>query len=218
MTSSPTHTPADARIRTVLFDCDGVLQAVAGGRGSRFHHVLSEDESDELEDLIGEAQLPAQYDLRDFHEVITGLVTARGWDVDPEEIVRVHVDIELHEPGHEIRAELRDAGVHVGIATNQHRRRAEHMRTGLGYDDMVDVSFYSCDLGYAKPDPRFFGSILEQLDQPGEQVLFIDDRLYHVESARSVGLNAVHWHYEDGADALRRELAAYDLPVEAPAS
>ena len=205
-----------ALVSTVLFDCDGVLQEIAGGRSARFEHLVG-DEADELEDLIGQAQLPAQFDLRGFHDVVAGLVELKGWDVDPGDIVDVHVDIEVHDGGgHEVAAELRRAGVRVGIATNQHRRRAEHMRTDLGYEDLFDASFYSCDLGYAKPDPRFFSSIVEQLDQPAHEVAFIDDRLYHVESARSVGLRAVHWHHEEGIDRLRALLGELGLPIAQP--
>jgi putative hydrolase of the HAD superfamily len=52
--------------------------------------------------------------------------------------------------------------------------------------------FYSSQLGYAKPDPRFFTAICERLStSPGEMLLVGDDAEIDIAAARSAGWQAV---------------------------
>ena len=59
--------------------------------------------------------------------------------------------------------ELRASGVRCALATNQHPERAAYMRESLGYDEVFDDLFYSCDLGVAKPDPAYFTEAVRRL-------------------------------------------------------
>jgi putative hydrolase of the HAD superfamily len=90
------------------------------------------------------------------------------------------------------------------------------MHREMGYADLLDETFYSYELGVAKPDPGYFTAILERIGTPSGDVggvLFVDDNAANVETARAVGLRAVHWHVDQGIDVLRAELAAHGLPV-----
>ena len=69
--------------------------------------------------------------------------------------------------------------------------------------DLFDDVVCSGEVGLAKPDPAIFRLALERLSvEPGEAV-FIDDTLGHVEAARSLGMQAIHF---TTADALEGEL------------
>ncbi|HSZ38559.1 MAG TPA: HAD family phosphatase [Trebonia sp.] len=66
--------------------------------------------------------------------------------------------------------------------------------------------YYSCRLGTAKPDPRAFQLVLNDLGvQPGE-VLFIDDRAENTRAARDLGMHTITF---TSATALGRELTAH---------
>ena len=108
---------------------------------------------------------------------------------------------------------LREAGYSVHLGTNQTARRAAHMRQDLGYDDLFEVGVYSCEIGVAKPDPRYFERSVELIDAPADSVLFVDDRADNVEAARSVGLAGVHWHLKEGHAALLERLAEHGVAV-----
>ena len=198
------------RIDTLLLDCDGVLQSVHGERGRRFRHLLG-DEGDEFEADLNEALPPVQAHRRDFLDVVGGIARLKGWQLDPEDLLSVHIDIERHEPTHELVAELRTQGVPVMLATNQHQRRGEQMRTKLGYDRIFDGAYYSWEIGAAKPDPLFFERIVDDLGVEASRLLFIDDRVPNVEAALSVGLHAELWHLDEGVDRLREILDGYGL-------
>ncbi len=95
-------------------------------------------------------------------------------------------------------------GARLVLATNQEHRRAAFVRELIGqHVDLVDV-FYSADLGVGKPDSRFWGAADKRLGPA--QVVFIDDALGNVESARAHGWHAIH--YPDHTD-WREQVDAY---------
>jgi putative hydrolase of the HAD superfamily len=102
--------------------------------------------------------------------------------------------------------DLKEAGYGVHLATNQAAARAVHMRSVLGYDDLFDVSLYSCELGVVKPDPAFFREAARRIGARPEAILFVDDSARNVDGARAAGLVAEHWDL--GADRTLRELLA----------
>jgi putative hydrolase of the HAD superfamily len=66
-----------------------------------------------------------------------------------------------------------------------------HMRARLseaGIVGLVDEVVLSCEVGWAKPDPRIFGEALRRLGAEPGAALFIDDTAGHVAAARSLGL------------------------------
>ncbi|MEX0909851.1 MAG: HAD family phosphatase [Candidatus Paceibacterota bacterium] len=60
------------------------------------------------------------------------------------------------------------------------------------YDDF-DHIFNSAEIGLVKPNPEIFHFVLDKLNVPAIQCLFVDDRLDNVEAARSVGLTALQF-------------------------
>ena len=90
------------------------------------------------------------------------------------------------------------------------------MSKGLGYSSCFDKEFYSCDLGFIKPDPRYFESILADLGQPASTMLFIDDQEANVVAARSVGLHGAVFsaNFETGDQTLRAILSEYKISVQ----
>jgi len=69
--------------------------------------------------------------------------------------------------------------------------------------DLFDHVVCSGEVGLAKPDPAIFRLALERLSVEPQQAVFIDDTLGHVEAARSLGLQAIHF---TTAEALEGEL------------
>ena len=52
--------------------------------------------------------------------------------------------------------------------------------------------FVSCDLGRRKPEPEAFAAVASAIGAPFENLLFFDDTDENVESARRLGMQAVH--------------------------
>lgn len=45
----------------------------------------------------------------------------------------------------------------------------------------------------AKPDPRYFGKLIEVVGEAPAEILFVDDKLENVEGAASIGLKTLHF-------------------------
>ncbi|MFF3221553.1 HAD family hydrolase [Nocardia suismassiliense] len=73
-----------------------------------------------------------------------------------------------------------------------------------GLLDLVDAIVLSCEVGYAKPDPRIYITALQCVGAHPAEALFIDDTPGHVAIARSLGM-AGHLHTST-SDTLARIL------------
>ena len=184
MTTRPVH--------TVLLDADGVLQAPQEGWLERWRPHAGDD----LEGFVGEmfvAEQPALTGDVGLRESVETFLRERGGaEPDPavvEEIVSGWAMIEVFGEAFALVDEIRGAGVRCHLASNQQVFRRDVM-LDLGYREHVDRTFFSCDLGVAKPDPEYFRAILRDLRCGPEGVVFVDDREDNVEAARSVGIAA----------------------------
>jgi putative hydrolase of the HAD superfamily len=202
-------------VHTVLWDADGVLQHVPAGFEASMRPVIGH-RVDDVEAFLAEAfaaERPALAGQARWVEVLPQLLDR--WSIPDafDDALRVWLSIEPVAETRALVAEVRAAGIRCCLATNQDEHRGRHMHREMGYADLLDETFYSYELGVAKPDPGYFTAILERIGTPPEGVLFVDDNAANVETARAVGLRAVHWHVDHGIDVLRAELAAHGLPV-----
>lgn len=202
---------ADARVHTVLFDADGLLQHP---RADWVPRLAAFDEGDPEGFLVDlwEAERPALRGRETLHDSVARLLRTRG--LDPSlagDVCGLWDNIEVDEDAWQLVRDVRAAGVACHLATNQQSYRRDLM-VDLGYGDLVDETFYSCDLGHAKPEPAYFIAILERLGAGPEGIVFVDDRPDNVEAARGVGLTAYVHDPESGAQGLRGVLRSARVP------
>ncbi|WP_432878312.1 HAD family hydrolase [Kribbella sp. CA-245084] len=201
-------------VTAVLFDADGVVQRPTSDWWSSLSSLVPADGDAFVADLMA-AEKPCLIGKVDFRDALADVL--RRWNS------LASVD-EALEPWSWFAAEpevvsligsLRAAGVGCHLATNQQSYRRTIMQDERGYGAWFDQTFYSCDLGLAKPDPAYFRAILGALDLPASSVLFIDDNVANVTAASSVGLRAELYDLSAGVPALVELLRRYDLPIPA---
>ena len=90
------------------------------------------------------------------------------------------------------------------LELNQYRIEAFDLRRDF------QVFFSSCYVGTRKPDERIFRLALAVTQRKPEECIFIDDRPLNLESARRLGMHAIH---HQNAEQLRRELRGYGVEV-----
>ncbi|QJW36909.1 HAD family hydrolase [Cellulosimicrobium protaetiae] len=203
-------------VRHVLFDADGVLQHIPDGwfatveryLGDRTREFLLETWSEELPMLVGDG---------DYLPVLAAGLERYGVTEPAEDVYRaVWFDaLEVVDESFALVRALRASGYGVHLGTNQESRRVPFMRQTLGYDAEFDTSWYSCELGLAKPDPRFFVEAARRIGADPGEVLFVDDTARNVEGARAAGMVGVHWDVSRGHDELVRVLAGHGVVVRA---
>lgn len=194
-------------IRHVLFDADGVLQEIRGGFFTSAEPLLGE-RAREILTVASERERPLLTGDGDFLAVLGDVLREYDVDVAPADLfAAVWQNLAVSQDSLDLVRGLREAGYGVHLGTNQARERAAYMRTALPYEELFDVTLYSCDLGIAKPDAEFFRTAATKIGAAPEAILFVDDHSPNVESARAVGMVAVDWRLAHGHDTLLRLLA-----------
>lgn len=198
-------------IRHVLLDADGVLQQVPGGWRAAFEPFLGSRTEAFMDDVFV-AERPSLAGDGTFLPTLAAALARHGATSSAEEVhAAAWCRIEVDPASHGLAQTLRRAGYGVHLGTNQQPERAAYMRRELGYDALFDVGCYSCELGVAKPDPRFFERAALRIGADVGAVLFVDDRQDNVEAARAAGMPAERWTIDDGHELLVGLLAGHGV-------
>jgi putative hydrolase of the HAD superfamily len=93
---------------------------------------------------------------------------------------------------------LASRGIRIGIASN-FDSRLRTIIAGLPGLAACERVFVSSDVGFVKPDPRFFAAIQQQLRVPATEISLVgDDWLNDVVGARAAGWQSVWLCREEG--------------------
>ncbi|MBV7362857.1 HAD-IA family hydrolase [Actinomycetaceae bacterium TAE3-ERU4] len=85
---------------------------------------------------------------------------------------------------------LKTENVEVGILSNIPHYMVENLYDKIPILQEFNYRFYSCQMGYAKPELGIYRKTIEELSLPARQILFFDDLEENVAAARQCGLNA----------------------------
>ncbi|MHC5067444.1 MAG: HAD family hydrolase [Planctomycetota bacterium] len=79
----------------------------------------------------------------------------------------------------------------VAALSNTNPPHVDTVRADSDLLDHFDHLFLSYEMGLIKPDAAIYEAVCQQLNCPGEQILFVDDGRPNVEAARRCGMHAV---------------------------
>ena len=85
------------------------------------------------------------------------------------------------------------------LHTTRHRRHVE---------DVIDVFYFSDEIGSVKPEREIFDHVVRDLAVPPHRIAFFDDTTINVEAARNIGLAA---YRVDGFAELENQLRSLDI-------
>ena len=121
------------------------------------------------------------------------------------------VDQELVELIRDLKARYR-----IGLLSNAPDRLDDWLENNWQIKHLFDAIVYSAEVGLAKPDPRVYYLILEQLKVLPPEAIFIDDLTRNVEAALALGMTAICF---TDTESLKQELRQYVVwGPEEPAS
>lgn len=201
-------------VRALLWDADGVLQH--GPQGWNWRRELDRVGGRGFATAVFEAELPALTGHATLRERLADVLAHRPEvDLTVDDLVGLWEMATVDPAGFAYVRELRQRGIPCHLATNQQDHRRQWMREAWGYDESFDRSFYSCELGVAKPDPAFFIAVLDRLGLTADDVGFIDDAPDNVETARSLGIRTYHHPRGAGIEDLRVGVEALLDPATA---
>jgi len=179
-------------IKAICFDADGVVvnpQLLYAKRLDEEYGITRETTADFFggpfnDCLTGKARLMDE---------LPPFLDRWGWPHTPEKFLQdwMHSDHVVDQRLVEAIQNLRRQGFVCCLATNQEANRAAYMRTHMGFLDIFDHLFISCEIGAQKPQPAYYRHIEKALGLKKEEILFFDDGLENVKAAYERG-----WHAE----------------------
>lgn len=178
-------------VKAAVFDVDGVLvEAFVWARILEEEYGLDQERTAPFfkgpfkECVLGQAGL---------EEELVPFLEEWGWPATVDEFVSrwFTADSAVNTHGLEVVDDLRRDGIACYVASTQEAERARYLREELRLADHFDASFFSCELGVAKPDRRFFASLTEAISVEPAEIVLLDDHEPNVEGARAAGWRAV---------------------------
>jgi putative hydrolase of the HAD superfamily len=136
-------------------------------------------------------------------QVLTGRVSEQAWwdvvagrlEAGPDLLAELRRDLASRETWDGTLVafvrRLRGRAKTAAVSNAWPGTRARMSQAGML--DLVDEVVLSCEVGYAKPDPRIFTAALRRLAAGPGDALFIDDTPGHVTAAESLGMTG-HVH------------------------
>ena len=103
---------------------------------------------------------------------------------------------------------LKEAGYPLYILSNVSEEKFPQARKAHAFLSMFEDIFISSEFGLVKPEPEIFRQTLQRMNRPAEEVIFIDDALANIESARKLGLQSIHFQ---SPAQLERELKTLQI-------
>jgi putative hydrolase of the HAD superfamily len=193
-------------IRALLFDADGVV--IVPWRFRRYlereHGITPAMAHGFFRDAFGDC-LAGKADLK---QVLPPYLAQWRWKGSVDDFVAAWLETENAVDGRVVGLirSLRQSGILCCLASSQERTRAEYMTTVMGFSGLFDRQFFSCHLGYVKPEQGYFKAIQGLLGMDGQDILFWDDSAANVEAARECGWNAETYADFEG---FKKKLAVY---------
>lgn len=97
---------------------------------------------------------------------------------------------------------LKDNHIRVGLLSNIDNRYGPMIR-GFGFYDRFDPCLLSFEMGVEKPEKKAYDIMLNSLNLPAGDVVFIDDKPENIEAAKALGIDGIVF---ESSQQIRNEL------------
>jgi putative hydrolase of the HAD superfamily len=199
-------------IDAILFDADVVIQRPSETWRKTWEGILGSTRNlDEFLADVFAAEVPSLEGQSNFPEALSNVLAEWECHGTLQDALDAWTMIEVDPRITDSVRTLRRIGKACYLVTDQEPYRARYMSETLGYRDLFDREFYSCQTGVMKPAAGCFRNILNEIKVQPSQVLFLDDHQINVESAQEVGLHAAVFTVEAGIDELHRILGEFGI-------
>ena len=180
-------------IRAVLFDNFGVVASV--DYWSRVEQIEEANgRSAKLQDYIETMNL-GTITWTKFCESV-----AKDLRVDVNEVERRYSKYSLNRQIIAFARRLKE-NYTVALASNAHHDYIRRLLTDTSLDMLFDPIFVSSEMGFVKPDPRFYEHITSVLNLHSEECVLIDDSPGNIAGAIEAGMHGVL--FENTAQAIK---------------
>ncbi|CAG0936052.1 FMN hydrolase / 5-amino-6-(5-phospho-D-ribitylamino)uracil phosphatase [Thermoflexales bacterium] len=151
--------------------------------------------------LVGKANL---------EDVLPTFLAEWGWKGSVNEFIKTWLltDHIVDSRITQLIRNLRWNGIICCLATSQEHHRAEYMKREMGFQEVFDHLFFSCEVGWQKPCPAYYQYIEKTLGLAKESILLWDDSRINIEAAQELGWNAeIYTEFADLEKTIKKYIA-----------
>jgi putative hydrolase of the HAD superfamily len=176
-------------IKALLIDADGV----ALRKSEYFSERFSREYNIPIEEILSFSKYEfrkCQLGQADLKEVLQTYLEKWQWAGSVDDFLKYWFEsnTKLNEEVMSKIVELRSAGTKCYLVTDQEKYRADYLTEQLNFQSKFDRCFYSYILGCSKSDAIFFQRVLEAVNEPAAEILYLDDESENLTAANSLGI------------------------------
>jgi len=108
----------------------------------------------------------------------------------------------------EIMKQLKAKGYPLYGLSNWSAETFPYARAKYDFFNLLDGMVISGHVGHVKPEPEIYDIMLEKIDRPAQECLFIDDSLPNIKQANTMGFKTIHF---TSPEQLKKELTQLGL-------
>ena len=141
-----------------------------------------------------------------YKEILSGLGVSMD-DKALDELVEIdHASWRNINPGTvALMEDVKKAGYTLGILSNMPHDFLAWARKNIPVFSLPHTSLFSCEVSLVKPEKAIYEKLLSLLGLEGREIVFFDDSMKNIESARTLGIEAFLW---EDPEAARRVLSS----------
>lgn len=186
-------------IKAIIFDADGVVINSPGYFSVQYQKDFGISNDMMLPFFKGRFQdcLVGKADLK---EELVPLLKDWRWNGSVEELLKYWFKAEhyIDERMVEEIKNFKNRGIKCYLGTKQEKYRTEYIWNEMEFKNIFDGIYSSADIGYKKPDKKFFEFIQNDLELKPEEIMFWDDEKDNVETAKGLGWQGYFYdNFED---------------------
>lgn len=186
---------ASQKLPVVVFDFGGVIAKADTAQMSEFLTASFAINKDELSNALRAMQIfvsngGSEKEFWEQYAITKRVNLPNDWFDQYGTVIRRSIT-EIPETLALVKA-LQSHGYQTAILSDVTQYQAEILRN-MGYYDLFSPVLLSCNTGLKKPDPKAFQNLLQNLNLLPCQILFIDDKSENVNSAKNLGIDAIHF-------------------------
>jgi len=171
-------------MKTVILDMYGVIIKDPKGRLMPF---LSRTFSDLLEEDMKRIWVKAAVGEMSSLAFLKQI----GYSGDVKRIQTEYLDTVEIDGGFHRSAALLKERYRLALLSNDLSEWNAYLREKFNINQYFDAIVVSGDVRIKKPDPEIFTLLLERLNQPASQCVFIDDRESNLDAAEALGMDVI---------------------------
>ena len=88
----------------------------------------------------------------------------------------------------------------MAILSNDLKEWSRYLRSKFGLDELFDIAIISGEVGHRKPDKRIYSILLDRIQSPPRDCVFIDDQSKNLRPASRIGIETIRFVREERND------------------